>query len=252
MNATQENLWLEYWEERNDEVYNYDAEATILASQFKKAGAKSVLSLGCGTGPCLRRLAPRGFKGTGVDRDQSLLDIGENLARKQGHLIRFVRTDIRRLPNLVIFDAAFAMHLSFPESDWLKILRSLNPLLKPGGIFVAGFLYADSKQGISMKGVSADLFTLPSGKTLVELDRYFVENTYYQCSMILIEETASGVRFDRRIINIYFFSQKAAIIDLLASQGYTNPTELREDDIGFPGLKAVLLKTISSGSIKGG
>lgn len=252
MNITQENLWLECWEERNDEVYDYDAEATILASQFEKAGAKSVLSLGCGTGPYLRRLAPRGFKGTGVDIDQSLLDIGENLARKQGHLIRFVRTDIRRLPNLGMFDAAFAMHLTFSESDWLKILSSLNPLLKPGGIFVAGFVYADSKPGRGMKGVSADLLTLSSGKTLVELDRYFVESTYYQCSIILVEETASGVWCDRRVTNIYFFSQKAAIIDLLTSQGYTNRTELHEDDIGFPGLKAVLLKSISSGSLKGG
>jgi len=252
VNLTQGNLWLEYWQERNDEVFDYDAEATVLASQFERTGAKSVLSLGCGTGPYLHRLAPRGFEGTGVDRDQSLLDIGVNLAKQQGHAIQFVRADIRQLPNLGMFDAAFAMHLTFPESDWLKVLGSLKPLLKPGGIFVAGFVYADSKPIRGTKGLSADLLKLSSGKTLVEVDCHLVEDTHYECIMILVEETASGVRCDRYDTNIYFFSRRAEIIDLLTSQGYTNPTELREDDIGFPGLKAILLRTTSSGNLQGG
>lgn len=245
MDVTQEKLWLQYWEKRNNEVYDYDAETAVLANEFKGVSAKSILSLGCGTGPYLRRLPLKRFKGTGVDKNQLLLDIGKNLARKHGNLIQYVLADIRELPSLGIFDAAFAMHLTFSEKDWLKILRSLKPLLKPSGIFIAGFVYADSKPIIGTKGVFADILTLSSKKTLFELDYYFIESTHYKCSMILIEERTSGISCDKRDTNIYFFRRKAAVIDLLASQGYINSTELSEDEIGFPGLKAVLLKSVS-------
>jgi SAM-dependent methyltransferase len=245
MSRKQVNLWRRHWEERNDKVFDYDEEALILASQFKEIGAKFVLSLGCGTGPLLRRLAEYGFEGTGVDRDKSLLNFGEKLARQQGHSIRFICADIRRLPKLGMFDAAFAMHLSFSVKDWTKILRCLRPLLKPGGIFLAGFVYADPKTPKGTKGVSADLLTLSSRKTLVEVDCYIVEETWYQCSMILIEERVSDICCNRYSTRIHFFSKKAEIINLLRPNGYTDPIELREENIGFPGLKATLIKTVS-------
>ena len=70
------HLWLEYWEERNEQAYDYDAEAEILRTVFEEARAKSILSLGCGSAPYLRRLGSGWFEGTGIDRDQALLDVG--------------------------------------------------------------------------------------------------------------------------------------------------------------------------------
>lgn len=244
MDVNRGKLWLHYWEKRNEEVYDYKTETKIIESELKKESVRSILSLGCGTGPYLRRLALKGFKGTGVDKNQTLIDIGINLAQKKRYPIRFICADIRKLPNLGLFDAAFAMHLTFPIRDWIKVLKSLKPLLIPGGIFVSGFIYLESNQKIEKKGVSADLLSFQSDKNLIEIDHYLVKEDHYRCSMILMEESGSEILCDRQIANIYFFPDKSSIISLLNSNGFKKPKELLEEKIGFQGLKAILVKTV--------
>ena len=252
MTRTGCNLWFKYWEERSCKVHEYDAETAVLLSEMRLVGAKSVLSLGCGTAPFLRRLASEGFECTGVDHDKVLLDIGEDLAGKENKSIRFVYADVRRLPTIGIFDAVIAMHLTFSESDWVKILKSLTSLIKPAGVFIAGYVYEETKLERGTQGVISDLLVLSSGHALVEVDRFSVESGYYQVSLVLMEETPSGICCDRRCAKIHFLPRKVTVMDLLRLAGYTNLVELREEDIGFPGLKAIVVKSIFKPSSEGG
>ena len=235
-------LWLRYWEDRNEEVYEYDFENELLLQELRKTNARKILSLGCGTGPFLRRMASLGFQGIGVDIDQSLIEIAQTFTENYQGRIEYVNEDIRSLPNLGMFEAAFAMHLTFSKNEWLNILSKLSPLLMPGAILLAGFIYAEKRPALGYNGIVSELLFSRLGVTLIETDYYKVTEECYECHMILIEENKGSTTCETHKTDIFYFSNKSEIIKLLRTAGYEDILELYEGEVGFQGLKAVLLR----------
>jgi SAM-dependent methyltransferase len=96
-----------------------------------------LLDIGCGAGRTTYRLMKNGFKVVGADLSETLLEAAR--ARCPG--IEFHHADVRCLP---FEDESFSQALfSFngmdqvhPSEDYLKALRDIRRVLKPGGILI--------------------------------------------------------------------------------------------------------------------
>jgi trans-aconitate methyltransferase len=99
----------------------------------------TVLDLGCGSGePIATDLASRGFRLTGVDSSQTLIDLCKQ--RLPGH--QWIVRDMRRLPPGRTFNGIIAWHSFFhlnPE-DQRRMFPVFSYLSAPGGalMFTAG------------------------------------------------------------------------------------------------------------------
>ena len=111
---------------------------------FARQYGPTVLELGCGTGRILVPLARAGFKVTGVDRSDDMLDLcGRKLASENGEVrsrAKLVKADIRGLELDGRFDLVIApcnLMCCFVESgDAMKVLRAARKHLKDSGVFI--------------------------------------------------------------------------------------------------------------------
>jgi SAM-dependent methyltransferase len=115
---------------------NYEAEADFLAKIFSLYGKpKSVLEVGCGTGNYTQILSRRGYKVTGVDVSENML----NVAKKKSDC-DFVLGDICDVSLNKKFDACIAMFAVLgylvENSKIAQALRNIQSHLKPNGLFV--------------------------------------------------------------------------------------------------------------------
>ncbi|RKS08516.1 methyltransferase family protein [Nocardiopsis sp. Huas11] len=100
-----------------------------------------VLDAGCGTGRVAIRLAQEGYDCVGVDVDASMLAE----ARKAAPDMRWLEADLAETDSLGLepdFDMVVAAGNVIPllaEGTEAAVVASLSALLKPGGLFVAGF-----------------------------------------------------------------------------------------------------------------
>ena len=70
---------------------NYDEEYAYYSDKLRKYNSKSVIELGSGTGNLARRFIAGGFKYTGLDLNQAMLEI----ASKKNPGIEFIEADMR-------------------------------------------------------------------------------------------------------------------------------------------------------------
>jgi SAM-dependent methyltransferase len=93
------------------------------------------LDVPCGGGRLSLELAARGYRPTGVDIAQSLLDQGQAQANARGLAVDWACRDMRDLPNTEKFDAALCWWSSFgyfDEAGNLDFLKAVAKSLKPG------------------------------------------------------------------------------------------------------------------------
>lgn len=235
-------LWKRYWEERNNVVYDYETETELLATELRRHRATSFLSLGCGMAPYIRRLVPRGFAATGVDIDKGLLRCGQSLLEERGINAELICADIRTLSIEGTFDAAIAMHLTFPEQDWAKILEGLRRVLPSGASFIVGLVYRNKEPLEASTGVVANLHFFDSGTELAELDVYRAERSYYQCSLTLIHHVEGRAICGTRNTRIHYFTDTREATKMLKLHGFDEISVLDQGSIGFPGLDYTLVK----------
>jgi SAM-dependent methyltransferase len=95
-----------------------------------------VLDCPCGYGRHSLALARRGMDVTGADINQGFLDAARRARRPRDGRARFVRADMRELPDLGAMDAVVNLRYSFgfftPEED-RAVLRGFRRCLRPGG-----------------------------------------------------------------------------------------------------------------------
>ena len=134
-----------------DAIYeskNYQTECDLIQaalSEYSIGDAKSVLDVGCGTGGHAIELAKRGYKVSGVDKSQAMLEIAEN---KSINILtsgrpEWICGDIRRFELTPKFDVAIMMfavigYLTSNE-DVVAGLKNIRKHLKPGGILICDF-----------------------------------------------------------------------------------------------------------------
>ncbi len=131
-----------------DEIFPASPQTVRFLSEHCRPQGR-LLDVACGTGNHALELARRGFQVTGVDLDQTMLEV----ARKKsiGQKIRFVAGDMCRLVDLLggeaPFDTVFCIGNSLVhlgnEDDILQALRQMYALLAPAGKLVAQIVNFD-------------------------------------------------------------------------------------------------------------
>jgi SAM-dependent methyltransferase len=116
-------------------------------SLLRLSSGSHILDLACGQGRIAIPLAGRGYQVTGLDLSQPLLAVAEESARKAKVQVRWIRSDMRRIPFEGEFDAVINIFTSFgyleSEEEDLKVLRGVERALKPGGVFLLDFINRD-------------------------------------------------------------------------------------------------------------
>lgn len=142
-NQQQFNLYAQYY----DLLYqdkDYDKETKYVQSLIQEyaPNAKTILSLGCGTGEYELRISKLGYNVTGVDISQQMIDIAKN---KENQNCSFMRGDIRttRLDKKfdVVISLFHVMSYQTTNKDLLSAFKTANIHLKKEGIFLFDFWY---------------------------------------------------------------------------------------------------------------
>jgi SAM-dependent methyltransferase len=139
-----------------DQLYaekNYLNECDLIEAAVKRHAnyaVDTIVDIGCGTGGHSIELARRGYKVTGVDLSQSMIEHANQksaLLRAEQHPI-WLCGDARDFDAETTFDLGIMMfavigYLTTNE-DLLKGLRNIRRQLKPGALFVCDFWYGPS------------------------------------------------------------------------------------------------------------
>lgn len=102
---------------------------------------EDVLDIACGTGGPTLLLAKRGYRVTGLDLHEEMLEVARSKALNEGLNIEFPQGDARNLEFSEEFDAATMFFTSIAYmtewEDLMSLLRSVHAALRPGGVFIA-------------------------------------------------------------------------------------------------------------------
>lgn len=117
-------------------IFDYKEDAEFVDSVLKKYKIKAFLELGCGSGHLANLLVKKGYKITGIDLHEEMLQI----ARMRLPEVEFIQQDIRSLKLNRKFDAIIAMGRMFTymttNQDVESSIRSIASCLNPNGIFL--------------------------------------------------------------------------------------------------------------------
>ncbi|HII67364.1 MAG TPA: methyltransferase domain-containing protein [Thermococcaceae archaeon] len=129
-------------------------EIDFLLEEFKLPEGAKILDVGCGVGRHSLELAKRGYRVTGVDISQKMLEKAEERAQKEGVEVEFIKADATKFARNEKFDAAVCLcegafsllgSSDDPIEHDLAILRNVYKSLKPGGKFILTALSALSR-----------------------------------------------------------------------------------------------------------
>lgn len=230
-----------------DQLYaekNYGSECDLVdAAVARHAGAKpsTLLDVGCGTGGHAIEMARRGYRVTGVDLSQHMLD---HAARKASDLDPSQRPawlcgDARNFDTGLTHDLAIMMFAVVgyltANQDVLAGLRNIRRQLKPGALFICDFWYGPSVLSVRPTDRVRVLSTsegrvIRSASTTLDIAQHTADVTFKLWSLQgdrLTGETSETHRMR------YYFPQEFALF--LSQSGFT-----MESLTAFPSLDAPL------------
>jgi len=129
----------------------------------------SVLDLGCGPGRYAIPLAKQGFKVTGLDRTQLLLDRAKEFSSAQAVSIEWLNEDMRRFVRPNTYDLIVNMFTSFGYFENLNenrlVLENVYKSLSTGGVFL---MDTASKEILAKWFQPSGVNALPNGDLMIE------------------------------------------------------------------------------------
>lgn len=111
--------------------------------RFADLPVRRLLEPGCGSGRLVAEMAARGYRVTGLDLSQAMLDYLARRLKRRGLNADLVLADMTEMKFTEKFDSAFCTFNTFrhliDERDAVSHLRSVADHLHPGGIYLLGF-----------------------------------------------------------------------------------------------------------------
>lgn len=177
---------------------NTRAEVEFIVDLFKLPPGSSILDVGCGTGRHSIGLARQGFKVTGLDQSEGMLNEAKKAAAQASAEVEWIQADATEWYSDLLFDGALCiceggLGLSElnenPVAHDLNILRNIAASLRPNGLFLMTSLngYAVIRQmtdeliekrqfdPATMVTLYQDEWNLPEGKkTMTIRERLFI------------------------------------------------------------------------------
>ena len=165
----------------------------------------NLLDLGCGPGRYAIPLAKDGFKVTGLDRTQLLLDRGKQHASAHGVDVEWINDDMRRFVRPNTYDLVVSMFTSFGYFEDIKdnqtVLKNVCTSLVSGGVFLMDLM---GKEIQARRSVPAAIDTLPNGDLFI--DRPVVVDDWQKVENEIILIIGGQVR--RFPIRLWIFSAR--------------------------------------------
>jgi len=138
-----EELFTNYANQYDKEPFTQGTiqEVDFIEKEISYDKSKKILDIGCGTGRHAIELAKRGYKVTGIDLSENLLNKAKEKAKKENTKVTFVKKDARNFSFPEKFDVVIMIcegAFSLMETDDMnyKILKNAEKALKPGGKFI--------------------------------------------------------------------------------------------------------------------
>ncbi len=119
-----------------------EAHVAWLVEHLALPPGAAILDLGCGPGLYSNRLAKHGYRVTGIDIAQPLLDYAQAEAREQGLTSVYRRLSIFDLPYQAEFEAVLLINSiakCLTQVALEAVLRKIHTALKPGGHLICEF-----------------------------------------------------------------------------------------------------------------
>ena len=204
---------------------DYDAWASYLAGLLRDGGVlpeQTVLDCACGTGEITLRLHKAGYRMTGADLSERMLELAQQKARKSGAKIAFVRQAMQELcvhkPVSAITCACDGVNYLLTTDDARKFFSGANRALKEGGL-----LLFDLSSAYKLEKILG-------GQTFGEDEpecTYLWQNCYDEQSRLLEmrlafftpDRTGAYKRFDERHVQRAHTQEE--LIALLEQAGFT-------------------------------
>jgi ubiquinone/menaquinone biosynthesis C-methylase UbiE len=128
-------------EAKHYDVFNENGSKIInktIEEILRKYKVTTVLDLACGTGSQVFWLSNKGFKVTGVDINEKMLDIAKSKSRAEKTKPTFIKGDMRKT-HVGEFDAVLTIfnaigHLT--KEDFNKALRNIHNNLNKNGLYI--------------------------------------------------------------------------------------------------------------------
>ena len=162
--------WFEaIFDERYPELFgplegNAEKEVEEILALLSLRPGSTVEDLGCGRGRHAIPIARQGYRVTGVDLSEKMLDLARTRARKEGVSVEWVREDMRVFRRPAAFDLCLSLFTSFgyfPDEENQVVLNNVGGSRREGGTLPLDLRNAGT--GVSRLENWAQTITVPSG-----------------------------------------------------------------------------------------
>ncbi|NLA47208.1 MAG: methyltransferase domain-containing protein [Firmicutes bacterium] len=124
------------------EGVDYEGWADYIESLLQRFNRqpRSLLDLACGTGSSSLPFAARGYRVTGLDLSEEMLQVARAKAAAAGLQVNFCRMDLRELRLAEQYDLALlfqdGLNYLLTDKELLQAFSGVRKLLQPGGLFI--------------------------------------------------------------------------------------------------------------------
>ena len=208
------NLYAQYYDLLyKDKDYKKEAEYVHTLIQQNNPKAKTILSLGCGTGRHEKELENFGYDIVGVDLSEQMIEIANNDKGKS--TCQFIQGDIRNLRLKQKFDVVISLFhvMSYQNSndDVISFFNTAKAHLTTKGIFIFDFWYGPAVLAdppvVRRKCIENDKISIDRIATPVIYENKNIVDVNYEI-IVFDKDTQKKTRFSELHSMRYFFDSE--------------------------------------------